>query len=134
MTCSHGRGVVAAADAVRRGGIALGSIYLANDSVGEASQRALVEIGDALVAQGRPRVHGGDFNAAPRELRAKAGRWLEAVQGVIAQSAGGETCFQAAAPPTSTTSLCTAAWPSPRGGAARSLQGRSGPVAPSGSR
>ena len=91
MTCGHGRGVVAVAGAVRRGGIALGSIYLANDSVGEASQRALVEIGDALVAQGRPWVLGGDFNAASDELRANAGWWLEAVQGVIAQSAEGET-------------------------------------------
>ena len=73
VTCSDGRGIVAVTDAVRCGGIALGSIYLANDAVGEASQRALVEIGDVLVTQGRPRVLGGDFNAAPDVLKAKAG-------------------------------------------------------------
>ncbi|CAK0899751.1 unnamed protein product [Prorocentrum cordatum] len=98
VTCSDGRGIVAVTDAVRRGGIAPGSIYLANDAVGEASQRPLVEIGDALVSLGRPWVIGGGFNAAPDVFKAKAGWWLEAVQGVIVQSTEGETCFQAATP------------------------------------
>jgi hypothetical protein len=66
--------------------------------VGDVSQRAHIEIGDALVSQGRPWVLGGDFNAAPDVLREKAGWWLEAVQGVIVQSTEGETCFQAATP------------------------------------
>ncbi|CAK0800779.1 unnamed protein product [Prorocentrum cordatum] len=48
------------------------AIYLANDTVGDVSQRAHIEIGDALVSQGRPRVLGGDFNAAADSLRDKA--------------------------------------------------------------
>ncbi|CAK0797047.1 unnamed protein product, partial [Prorocentrum cordatum] len=95
VTFSDGRGIVAVAGTVRRGGLALGSICLADDTAGVASQWALVEIGDALVSQGRPRVLGGGFNAAPDALKAKAGWWQEAAQGAIAQSDEGETCFPA---------------------------------------
>ncbi|CAK0832205.1 unnamed protein product, partial [Prorocentrum cordatum] len=78
VTCSDGRGIVAVTDAVCRGSLALGSTHLASDTAGEASQRTLVEIGDALVSQGRPRVLGCDVNAAPDVFKAKAGWWLEA--------------------------------------------------------
>ncbi|CAK0899502.1 unnamed protein product, partial [Prorocentrum cordatum] len=48
----------------------------------------------AVTGAGGPRVIGGDFDAAPDVFKAKAGWWLEAAQGAIAQSAEGETCFQ----------------------------------------
>ncbi|CAK0852747.1 unnamed protein product, partial [Prorocentrum cordatum] len=85
VTCSDGRGIVAVTDAVCRGGLAFDSIYLADD----------IDIGDVLVSPGRPRAPGGDSNVAPDVFKAKAGWWLEAARGVIAQSAEGETWFQA---------------------------------------
>ena len=64
----------------------MGSIYLANDELGEQSWEVLISVGAVLATTWRPLVLGGDWNCHPQHFLDNASNWLEAVQGQVVTS------------------------------------------------